>query len=277
LVCPLNWWQKDNSLEDYVTTIKIPASIEDAVDHLGSLEQLLVAKDWERAAIVAAFVRLGKQGVSPSKANGGLSTDEFAALGIAGLKSKTTVQTYVKRWLKHTDGIYPEAGAKVLLPEAEWEPTRTGTDGHSTKKGMEDKLEEMAEKHGVEALATAAKKVTKKKRKEKNQDSKKTTKVKEELQEVVDEATEEHQKQSTGYTDPDAQEVRSATKDLVLTRLMADQGANQSPELIDAVTRLEAFAASWRQELTGTGSVTWTEADREMAAQEFGIDLEAIG
>ena len=82
-------------------TINIPASIEQAVDVLVGVEALLRAKEWERAAIVAAFVTVSEQGVGANqvgKVKTDLSPAEFADLGIAGLKSKNTVQEYAKRW-----------------------------------------------------------------------------------------------------------------------------------------------------------------------------------
>lgn len=138
------------------TTIRIPKTVGEATRHLTGIESLLTAQRWERAAIVAAFVRLNDAPGRPSIANGGnMSTVEFAALGIAGLKSTTTVQTYVKRWLEHSDGVYPDPGAEVLLPDTEWEGTRTGTNGHNSTGGMRTALTEMVEAHGPEAVAEA--------------------------------------------------------------------------------------------------------------------------
>jgi hypothetical protein len=108
-------------------SIKIPNTIEEATESLTGIESLLTVQRWERAAIVAAFVRLGQSG--DNRFAVGVNNDpyespkSFAALGIAGLTSKNTVQTYVLRWLDTHDGIYPEPGAKVIIPKAEWEPT----------------------------------------------------------------------------------------------------------------------------------------------------------
>jgi hypothetical protein len=142
-----------------MNTIHIPGSIGDAVDQLGSVERLLTAKRWERAAIVAAFVRLNEFGDnqhSEGRTSTTLSPNAFADLGIAGLKSDATVRLYVTRWLESHDGIYPEAGAEVALPDdAQWESTRTGTDGAESPEGMAKVLDKMVEKHGSAAVAEA--------------------------------------------------------------------------------------------------------------------------
>jgi len=111
----------NNHRKNQMNNLIIPASIDEAVSNLNGIEALLTAKGWERAAIVAAFVRLGEHGVSPAKATSSLSTHEFAALGIAGLKSKDTVRTYVQRWLDANNGKHPKPGSKVKLPASPWE------------------------------------------------------------------------------------------------------------------------------------------------------------
>ena len=88
------------------TTVTIPASIEEATSRLGAIERLLTATGWERAAIVAAFVRLNDgPGQPQSITNNGntLSTVGFADLGITGLRKADTVRLYVQAWL----GVQP--------------------------------------------------------------------------------------------------------------------------------------------------------------------------
>lgn len=112
-------------------TITIPASIEDAVGQLEGVERLLTAKQWERAAILAAFVE-------PDSGHGGreqtagsshlVSCRAFAALGITGLKSKDTVSEYVRRWLEDSGRRRPRPGDHidpVGLPE--WKKPDPGT------------------------------------------------------------------------------------------------------------------------------------------------------
>ena len=137
-----------------MNTIHIPKTMQEMENHLNGVERLLTAKKWERAAIVAAFVRLGEHGVSPAKATTSLSTHEFAALGIAGLKSKDTVRNYVQRWLDTHDGIYPDTGADVLLPDdSEWESLPRGTNGTNSVVGASERLREMAKSLTSDELA----------------------------------------------------------------------------------------------------------------------------
>lgn len=111
--------------------IKIPASIEDAVAELAGVERLLMAKEWERAAIVAAFVDMPGQG----KASSSLSTREFAGLGIAGLKSKDTVQRYVEAWAR-TGKPRPRPGEVVDLDALpEWRVAESSQDNVTSKPG----------------------------------------------------------------------------------------------------------------------------------------------
>ena len=65
---------------------------------------MLLASDWERAAIVAAFVEMPGQGARSDLASSSevLSPEQFAALGIVGLKSKDTVRRYLASTERHT-------------------------------------------------------------------------------------------------------------------------------------------------------------------------------
>lgn len=124
---------------------------------LGGLGALLRAKEWQRAAIVAAYVRLhdasGRPPVMRNTAH--YSTYGFAALGIAGLRSERTVQLYVERWLAEV-GSHPKPGATVELPEADWPPTRTGTDGHNSPEGVADTVARITGRAGgTDQLAEA--------------------------------------------------------------------------------------------------------------------------
>lgn len=115
--------------------VTIPATVAEAADALGAIDRLLTSRAWERAAIVAAFV-------TPS----GLTADEFAALGIRGLTTPATVRLYVERWLALGLGC-PQPGEVLALPTAEWEPTRTGTDGHNSAEGAAATVRRIAERH----------------------------------------------------------------------------------------------------------------------------------
>lgn len=140
-----------------MNTIHIPDSIDEAVNQLGGVERLLTAKRWERSAIVAAFVEPGEQHDNGStETSSRLSPGQFAAHGIAGLRTKDTVRLYAQRWLDAHDGIHPEPGADVLLPDdTEWQPTRTGTNGTSSVEGATERLVEMANELDPAAVAAA--------------------------------------------------------------------------------------------------------------------------
>jgi len=112
-----------------MSRIKIPKTREAAIAELSGLGRLIQAKKWERAAIVAAFVDVGEQGVGVSQAgkvkSDLLSPAAFAALGITGLSSKNTVQHYVENWLESRPR--PEPGEEVNLDGlGPWPPRSTG-------------------------------------------------------------------------------------------------------------------------------------------------------
>jgi hypothetical protein len=102
-------------LEDQLN-IHIPASIEDATARLTGLESLLTATEWEKAAIVAAFVTLG-EGRGKANVKSDISCAEFASLGIAGLKSHNTVRRYVEAWTIEAGLTPPLKGQDVDLPD----------------------------------------------------------------------------------------------------------------------------------------------------------------
>jgi len=102
--------------------VKIPRSVEEAETQLGILGALIHSREWERAAIVAAFVEVGSQGVG--KVSSDLSPAEFAAKGIAGLRSKNTVQRYAEAWL--SERPRPKPGEEIdLTGLPDWPPNLT--------------------------------------------------------------------------------------------------------------------------------------------------------
>lgn len=137
-------------------TIAIPSTIERARARLADIDSLLTSKGWERAAVVAAFVRLGEaQGAHAKK--GMMGTVQFAALGIAGLTKVDTVRMYVQAWLDANGGEYPQPGKTVALPTDPWPPTRTGTDGYESDEGAVNTVRKLVAKHGDDAPAIIAK------------------------------------------------------------------------------------------------------------------------
>lgn len=138
--------------------VVIPRTLEDATDHLDELGGLLTAKKWERAAIVATFVRLapgrGQEPAHERLRNGAstISVEEFSRLGITGLSQPQAVRKYVQAWLDAHDGEYPKAGSRVFLPTVDFPPMRTGTDGYETLPGAVATFEKMVEAHGVDTV-----------------------------------------------------------------------------------------------------------------------------
>ncbi len=69
--------------------ITIPASLDEATERLAGLDRLLVAKEWERAALVYAFTREDRGGrpAGNRAETRAVSCREFARRGIAGLSN----------------------------------------------------------------------------------------------------------------------------------------------------------------------------------------------
>jgi hypothetical protein len=136
--------------------VVIPATLEEAADQLSGLGSLITKAKWERAAIVAAYVRLDEvNGRNARKAANGGSFEtpvQFAERGILGLRSATSVRKYVQAWLDEHDGKYPSPG-KVTIPIREFPAMRTGTDGFDSLPGAVTTIEQMVEKHGVDTVA----------------------------------------------------------------------------------------------------------------------------
>jgi hypothetical protein len=113
-----------------VTTINIPASIEDAKTGLTGLDRLLQAKQWERAAIVYAFTSNDGRGrPTGNDGNPTFTMAAFAALGITGLKTREAVASYRKAWEDGGTSKDIKPGDAVVLPDLKWkdhfgEPTK---------------------------------------------------------------------------------------------------------------------------------------------------------
>jgi hypothetical protein len=106
--------------------LKIPKTIKEATSRLATLEDVATSTGWERAAIVYAFTYDGTGGPNRSKTTTVLTPREFAALGIVGLKSDTTVREYRNAWKaaiksKHTQEVKP--GGDCTLPALDWPPS----------------------------------------------------------------------------------------------------------------------------------------------------------
>jgi hypothetical protein len=118
-----------------MTQAKIPASLQDAIETLSGISALLVAKEWERAAIVYAFTRDGGEGGATAENRSSSTTvpmtpRQFAGLGLIGLASDSSVRNYRKAWASAMEDGAAEArpGVTVELPQLPWK----GTFGEST-------------------------------------------------------------------------------------------------------------------------------------------------
>lgn len=105
-----------------MTHIRIPADL-DAIARALDFNQLLVAREWQRAAIVYAFTEVGGPRNSahhtpePPKVN----IRQFARLGIVGLTTTKAVLRYRRSWswAMRTQGVPAvNPGDEVELPDA---------------------------------------------------------------------------------------------------------------------------------------------------------------
>lgn len=109
-----------------MSTIKIPATIEEATASLTSIDGLVTAKEWSRAAIVFAFTRndgRGRPAAAVNARDGAFTMKQFADLKVTGLTKRDTVARYRKAWEQAVaDGhaTEVEAGQKAMLPDVPW-------------------------------------------------------------------------------------------------------------------------------------------------------------
>jgi len=104
--------------------VTIPASVEDAIAHLKGIDRLMTAKEWERAAIVAAHVATSTgQGARTELLSSEklLTPNRFAEVGIVGLRSDVTIRRYVEAW-QSTGRPRPKPGETVELPTEPFPP-----------------------------------------------------------------------------------------------------------------------------------------------------------
>lgn len=131
--------------------VRVPSSIEEAVKQLEGLEVLLVAKEWERAAIVYAF--------TDDSEGGPTSISAVAAMGIRGLQSRNTVRKYRDAWQFAVDTGAAERvgpGDMVTLPDLGWPPVDTdeerGRKRISPTTPIEEAMDHVVGIYGAEAV-----------------------------------------------------------------------------------------------------------------------------
>lgn len=134
------------------STIHIPNG-DELADRLAGVDRLLTARRWERAAIVFAFTdaREDRRPATPPK----FSIKDFAALGFAGLASRTAVHRYRDAWIHAINNGWAgpvEPGDEVTLPEEEfpawpkWGRYEVGElSGAAQTEGAEPEIDDAAE------------------------------------------------------------------------------------------------------------------------------------
>lgn len=108
-----------------MSKFKIPASIDRATASLTTLDGLVVASEWQRAAIVSAFTTTDANGRGNRTSSGALSIRAFAELGVTGLRSQESIRRYRNAWQAAIDAgqVRPVApGDNVVLPELPFPP-----------------------------------------------------------------------------------------------------------------------------------------------------------
>jgi hypothetical protein len=107
----------------------IPRTAERCVDALAEAGALITAKEWSRAAIVAALVgpARGKGYRSQEVSSDLLTVDDLTAKGIVGLSTHNTVERYRDAW--HTVRPTPTLGERVDLDGLpDWPPNSKTAD-----------------------------------------------------------------------------------------------------------------------------------------------------
>ena len=107
--------------------ITIPRTPDRCVDALAEAGALITAKEWGRAAIVAALVGPGQgHGLSSS---GQLTTVDLSEKGIVGLTSRTTIERYRDAWCVYAGREAPTLGDRVDLDGLpDWPPNSKTSD-----------------------------------------------------------------------------------------------------------------------------------------------------
>jgi hypothetical protein len=147
-----------------MTTIKIPPTVPAITDRLGTLEGLITARQWERAALIWAATYEGvNQNDPPAQkgAGGRLAIAAFAGLGIHGLSKRDTVAAYRAQWRRAMDHGAPDVGPgdTVAVPDLPWkewpDDAPGGRDRRYTANDPEAFARSLGQRVDVEAFADA--------------------------------------------------------------------------------------------------------------------------
>lgn len=136
------------------TKFTIPRTVEAAGKQLAELDGLITARSWQRAAIVYAFVSVADgKGKAPANRDSAISPAEFAALGIAGLRSDNTVRAYRGHWQYAIDQGKAKPvgpGSRVEEPDLPFPPNPDSAAG--TSRSWASRPPEQRAKDITEAL-----------------------------------------------------------------------------------------------------------------------------
>lgn len=110
-----------------MTAFKIPGDIQHATDSLNSIGMLITASEWQRSAIVRAFVTKGNGRPRKTEEKSSVSIDGFVRLGVVGLTTKDTVRRYYDAW-ELTGLPDPVPGESIAIPGPELEFPRVKND-----------------------------------------------------------------------------------------------------------------------------------------------------
>jgi hypothetical protein len=110
--------------------ITIPRTTEKCVDALAEAGALITAKEWHRAAIVAAIAAPSQGRRSDlSDSSEKLTYAELAAKGIVGIRDKDTVARYRDAWCVYAGREAPSLGDRVDLNGLpDWPPNSKTSD-----------------------------------------------------------------------------------------------------------------------------------------------------
>lgn len=112
-------------------------------DNVGGVSALLTTRKWEKAAIVWAYVHSSENQAHVKSDMKPYTPESFAALGIAGLRSKNTVQSYWAAWqnaINNGNAQPVKPGDTINEPATPWPGTdtdsRSGTDERHVSKAV---------------------------------------------------------------------------------------------------------------------------------------------
>jgi hypothetical protein len=121
--------------------ILIPPTLDEALTELSGLGELLTAREWKRAASVAAQVgpAPGPGRKSSNSATFPLGCRELVDKRIVGLGSQHTIERYRDAWCVDAGLPAPSLGERVELPDLPWPPsTHSRLDDGPRRQAIEE-------------------------------------------------------------------------------------------------------------------------------------------